>query len=318
MSIAMALLALVLHGTLMLAAAPTLAGLLDAGRARLAGRAGPPVLQPWRDLARLLRKRPVVADQASFVTAGGAYACFAANAAAALLVPSFALGMLSAPAADLFVLLGLLALARIALALAALDAGTAFGGIGASRTGLFAVFAEPALALVVLWVALIAGGTNLDHAAAVLRDGQGLAASLVLAAVAAAMAALVETGRLFAHGLGGQSEPSMVREAALLELSGRHLALAEGAGQLRVLVWFGLLAALFLPFGLAPEGAGPVAWLLGLLAWAVKVALLAGLLLLAEVAGARMRVLGVPQFLGIAILLALLAAVFLFAGQRAA
>jgi len=317
-SAAVALLALVLHGALMLAAAPTLAGMLDAGRARLAGRAGPPVLQPWRELARLLRKRPVVADQASFVTPGGVYACFAATAAATLLVPSFALGMLSAPAADLFVLLGLLGLARIALALAALDAGTALGGVGASRTGLFAVFSEPALALVVLSVALIAGGTNLDRAAAVMRDGQGLHVSLVLAAVAAAMAALVDVGQLFAHGTAWRLEPAMVREAALLELSGRHLALAEGAGQLRVLVWFGLLAALFLPFGLAPEGAGPVAWLIGLLLWAVKIALLGVLLLLAETAGARMRLFGVPQFLGVAILLALLAAVFLFVGQRAA
>ena len=305
MSFFAALLALLLHAVLMLAAAPTLAGLLRAARARLMGRAGLPPQQPWRDLVRLLRKHPVVADQASFVTAGAPYACFAATAAVALLVPSFALGMASAPASDLFVIIGLLALARIAMALAALDAGTASGGIGASRAGLLAAFAEPALALVVLSVALVAGGTNLDHAAAALREGgwQGGSVSLALAGVATAMVALVEAGHL---------------EASDWELSGRHLALVELAGQLRLLAWFDLTAALFLPFGLAPEGAAPGAWFVGLLAWVAKIAVLASGLLLAEAAVARMRVLRTVEFLGVAVLLALLAAGFLFISQGGA
>lgn len=308
MSVLVALLALVLHAALMLAAAPTLAGLLGAGRARLAGRTGPPVRQPWWDLARLLRKQPVVADQASFVTAGAPYACLAATAAVALLVPSFALGMASAPASGLFVIIGLLALARIAVALAALDAGTASGGIGASRAGLLAAFAEPALALVVLSVAMAAGGTNLDHAAAALREGgQGMRVPLALAGVATAMVALVEVGRLSAD------DPM-----EHLELSGRHLALIDLAGQFRLVAWFGLVAALFLPFGLAPEGAGPGAWLVGLLAWGAKVAVLAGALLVAEAAAARMPLFRTVEFLGVAVLLALLAAGFLFISQGSA
>ena len=304
MSTLAALLALILHAVLMVAAAPTLAGFLDAGRARLAGRAGPPLLQPWRDLARLLRKQPVVADQASFVTAGAPYACFAATACAALLVPSFALGMASAPASDLFVVIGLLATARIAMALAALDAGTPSGGIGASRAGLLATFAEPALALVVLTVALLAGGTNLDRSAAALSEGgQGMGASLALAGAATAMVALIVAKHL---------------DSSDWELSGRYLALAELAGQFRLLAWFGLVGALFLPFGLASEGAGPQAWLVGLLAWAAKVAALGGLLLLAETVIARMRVFRAVEFLGVAAVLALLAAVFLFVSQRSA
>lgn len=298
-----ALLALVLHAALMLAAAPTLAGLLEAGRARLAGRAGPPPRQPWRELARLLRKRPVAADQASFVSAGAPHACFAATACAALLVPSFALGMADALAADLFVILGLLAAARVVASLAALDAGTASGGAEASRSGLLAVLAEPALALVVLSVALAAGGTNLDHAAAALREGgQGARAPLVLAGVATAMVALVAAGRSEVSG----------------ELSGRQLALAELAGQLRFLAWLDLLAALFLPFGLAPEGVGPGAWLVGLLAWIAKVALLAGGSLLVEAAVGRAGVFRTVEVLGAAALLALLAAVFLCISQGGA
>ncbi len=304
MSTLAALLALVLHAALMLAAAPTLAGFLDAGRARLAGRAGPPLSQPWRDLARLLRKQPVVADQASFVTVGAPYACFVATACAALLVPSYALGMVSAPASDLFVIVGLLATARVTMALAALDAGTPSGGIGASRAGLLATFAEPALALVVLTVALLAGGTNLDRSAAALSEGgQGMGASLALAGAATAMVALIASRHL---------------ESSDWELSGRHLALVGLAGQLRLLAWFGLVGALFLPFGLAPEGAGPLAWLIGLLAWAAKVTVLGGLLLLAETMIARMRVFRAVEFLGVAVVLALLAAVFLFVSQGSA
>lgn len=307
MSLVLALVALLLHGALLLLAAPTLAGLLEAGRARLAGRAGPPLAQPWRDVARLLRKQPVLAEQTSFLTPGGIYASAAATGAAALLVPSFALGMLAAPAADLFVLAGLLALARIAAALASLDLGTAGDGAEAAGAGLGAVLAELVLVLVALSVALATGGTNLDRAAAAIRDGQGTPIALALAGVATAMVALADAGSRY-----GAGPPD------LAELSGRLLALAQLAGQLRVLVWLGLLAALFLPFGLAAEGAGPLGWLVGLLAWAGKIAVLACAWLLAEAARARLPAPGRFRFLGAALLLVLLAALVMLAGQRTA
>ena len=125
-------LTLLLHAALLLALAPVLAGGLRTARARLLGRGGPPVLQGWHDLIRLARKQPVLADNASWLFAAVPGVCAAAVLAAALLVPSFALGMATAPLSDLLVVAGLLGLARCALALAALDVGTAFGGIGAS------------------------------------------------------------------------------------------------------------------------------------------------------------------------------------------
>ena len=313
-----ALLALVLHALVVLLAAPTLAGLLDAGRARLAGRAGPPPLQPWRDLARQLRKTPVLAEQATFLTTGGPYAALAATGAAALLVPSFALGMASAPAADLFVVLGLLGLARLAVALAALDAGTALGGLGASRAATRAVLAAPALALVVLSVTLAAGGTNLDRAAAALREGgPGVRVPLALAAVAAGLVVLVLAERGVSPA-DGRPELAPRSGAGLLELSGRHLALSGLARQVEVLTWLGLLAALALPLGVAPEGAGPAAWLVGLVAWAVKLAVLGALLVLGEAVVERMPAPQVSGLLGAAAVLALLAAVLLAVGQGAA
>ena len=134
------------HVALLLAAAPLLVGLIRRIKARLVGRAGPPLMQPYRDLLRLARKQPVLAENASVVFRAAPLASFAATAAAAALVPSFALGMATAPVADLLVIAGLLTIARVALALAAMDVGTAFGGIGASREMSFAAFAEPALA----------------------------------------------------------------------------------------------------------------------------------------------------------------------------
>jgi formate hydrogenlyase subunit 4 len=160
-----ALLVQVLHIALVLAAAPLLVGYLRRMKARLLGRGGPPLTQPWRDLARLARKQPVMAENASWLFAGAPAASFAATLAAAALVPSFALGMTTAPIADLLVIAGLLTLGRCTLALAGMDIGTAFGGIGASREMTFAVFAEPALLLVIFTLALLAGTTNLDAVA---------------------------------------------------------------------------------------------------------------------------------------------------------
>ena len=136
------------------AAAPTLIGVHRWMQARLAGRVGPPLLQPWRDLIRLLRKQTVLAEGASGVTVDAPVVCAAATAVAACLVPSFALGMIFAPFADLLVIAGLLALARSSLALAAMDAGAAMGGMAASRTLLLGCLAEPALLLVLFVLAL--------------------------------------------------------------------------------------------------------------------------------------------------------------------
>lgn len=295
-------LTLLLHAALVLAAAPVLAGLLRRARARLVDRSGPPVLQPWRDLLRLARKQPVLADDASWLFAAVPVVCVAATLAAALLVPSFALGMATAPLADLLVIAGLLAFARCALALAGLDSGTASGGMGASRTILFATHAEPVLLLVFLVLALLAGTTNLDAAAAALREGgQGLRLPLGLVLLAACAVALSQTGR--------------VQDALALEYSGRHLALIEYAAALRLLLWLSLIAAMFLPFGLAPAGAGPVAWAVGLLAWAAKLGGLGAALLLLEAGVAGLRVFDVPRLLGAALLLGLLAALLLFVSQ---
>ena len=313
MAVLGAILAQLLHLALMLAAAPLVVGLIRWLKARMAGRRGASPLQPFRDLARLCAKRPLLAENASVVSEAAPYLALAATVVAAALVPGFAQGMALAPVADLVLVAGLLALARMALALNGMDAGTAFGGMGAAREMSFAVFAEPALLVSALSFAILAGSTNLDQIGAVLGDGGlGLRVSLGLAAVAMVAVALAENARLPVDNPATHLELTMVHEAMLLEASGRHLALWDYQAALKLTLWLALIAAVFLPFGAAPAGSGPLAWLVGLLAWAVKMGALCLALAAFEGVIAKMRVFRVPEFLGAALLLALLAAALLF------
>jgi formate hydrogenlyase subunit 4 len=310
------LLALLVHLGLAVLAAPLLTGLIRAAKARLVGRQGPSVLQPWRDLARLLRKQPVVAEGTSWLFRAAPALSLAAILAALALVPSFAIGMATARLSDLLVIAGLLALSRAVTVLAAMDTGTAFGGIGASREVAFSVFAEPALFLVFFTLALLAGTTNLDAIVHLVASGTlGLRVSLALAFAGLAAVAVAETGRIPVDNPATHLELTMVHEAMVLEYSGRHLALIELGAALKLLLWLSLLAVLFAPMGLAEAAQSTILWLPAMLAWAVKIVVLGLALAAFETTRAKMRVFRVPEFLGVALLLGLLAAIFLFVSQ---
>ncbi|MFM7305623.1 MAG: NADH-quinone oxidoreductase subunit H, partial [Alphaproteobacteria bacterium] len=243
-----------------------------------------------RDLLKLLKKRPVLAENASIISRAAPYVAVGAALLAAALVPSFARGMLLAPFADLLLIAGLLALGRFAMALA-----------------------EPALVLAALIFAILAGTTNLDVIIGIFQEGAlGLLVSLGFAAVALLAVAVAENARIPVDNPATHLELTMVHEAMILEASGRHLALWDFQASLRLTLWLALLAAVFLPFGMAAPGAGPVAWVLGLCVFIAKMAALAFALAVFESAIAKMRVFRVPEFLGAALLLGLLGAVFLF------
>lgn len=314
MTLFLGLVILVLHAALMLAAAPLLVGVLGLCRARLAGRAGAPLLQPFHDLRRLARKQPVLPESASRLLVAAPIVALASLAVAALLIPSFALGMASAPAADLIVLAGLLTVSRGAIAMAGLESGISLGGIAASRGMSLAILTEPALLLVIFAMATMSGATNLDSLAGMARDsGSGLRVSLGLALAAAAIVAMVETGRF-----QGGSVLGMGQDSARLAFSGWHLAVADYAAALRLTVWLSLLLVMFVPVGIAPAGGGVVAWLIGLLVWAAKMMALTAGLALTEAGRPAMRWTRAPELVGMALLLGLLATVFLFIGQGAA
>jgi formate hydrogenlyase subunit 4 len=310
MNLALGLVAQFLHIALVLAGAPTLVGVCRWMEARLAGRSGPSVLQHWRDLLRLLRKQRVVAESASSVSAIAPLISVTAIAIAAFVIPSFTLGMTLAPCADLLVIAGLLALARGSLALAGMDAGTAFGGMGASRMMVLGGLSEPALLLAIFALALLAGSLNLDLVTAMQQESDmdwRTANSLAFAAIM--LVAWVDG----AGGLTDRAVLTMRRQATALEFSGHDLALIEAGDALRLLLWLNLIGAMFLPFGMAPSGAGPVAWLVGLAGWLARTLLFAVALAVLPTIFGRVRLMSAVQTLGIAMLLALLAMVYLFA-----
>ena len=301
---------------LVLALAPGLVGFTRKVKARLLRRQGPPILQPYRDLYRLVRKEAVLADNASWLFRNAPYLVFATTWVAAALVPTFASGLHFSWAADLIAITALLGSARFFLALAGMDIGTSFGGIGSSREMLFSTLAEPAMIMIVFTVALVAGSTQLSTVAAFMVNHSTLRVSLGLALIGLIIVALTENARVPVDNPATHLELTMVHEAMVLEDSGPRLALIEWASSMRLAVLLALLANLFLPWGIAGHGAGPTLIALGVVAIVVKVGLLAAVLAAAEVFIAKLRLFRVPELLAGSFLLALLAVVaanFLFA-----
>jgi formate hydrogenlyase subunit 4 len=293
--------------------APLLAGYVRKVKAHLLGRQGPPLVQPYRDLLRLLRKEVVLAHTASWVFRIAPYLVFAATWVAAALVPTFATGLLFSYAADMIAIVALLGSARFMLALAGLDVGTSFGGIGSSREMMIASLAEPAMLLVVFTVALLAGSTQLSSIASFMQGpGVGLRVSLALALVALVMVAIAENARIPVDNPATHLELTMVHEAMILEYSGRHLAVIELASFVKLLLYVSIIACVFLPWGIAVSGQGFAAYLAALAAYVGKLAAGGFLLAVFESAIAKMRVFRVSDFLGAALMLGLLATLLLF------
>jgi formate hydrogenlyase subunit 4 len=292
--------------SVLLALAPGLNGVIKRMKAVLQGRKGPPLLQPYFDLVKLLRKDAVVSEHATavFRWAPAVYAgCFAT---AALLVPVIWSRAPLAGWGDAIALVGLFALARFALALAGLDTGSSFGGMGSSREVAVAALAEPALLLVLFAVAWRTGGTDLSGATEYLvsRSVAAVAPSQLLALAALVIVVIAETGRVPADNPDTHLELTMIHEGMLLEYSGRPLGILVWASLLKQIVLFSLVVALFFPFGVAATFSEiPVA--LG--AFLLKLVALALVLSLIESSSAKLRILRVPELLGAASALAVLA-----------
>ncbi len=216
---------------LVLLLAPLATGLVRKIKARLTRRRGPSVLQPYRDLLRLVRKETVLAENASWLFRTAPYLIFAATWVAAALVPTFATGLLFNWTADLIAIVALLGSARFFLALAGMDVGTSFGGIGSSREVMIASLAEPAMIMIVFSLALLVGSTQLSTIAAFMVSPQvGLRVTLGLAMISLIMVGIAENGRIPVDNPATHLELTMVHEAMVLEYSGRHLAVIELSG----------------------------------------------------------------------------------------
>jgi formate hydrogenlyase subunit 4 len=302
--------------TLVLVVAPLVLGVTRKVKARLLRRIGPGVLQPYRDLWKLMHKEAVLAHNASWLYRVAPYLMFALTWVAAALVPTYATNLLFSWSADLIAIVALMASARFALALAGMDVGTAFGGIGASREMLIASLAEPAMLLVAFTVALLIGTTQLSTiATSFVLAPVGLRVSLALALFAFVFVAIAENARIPIDNPATHLELTMVHEAMVLEYSGRHLAMVEATAALKLVLYFSLIACLFVPFGMATGDKSAAALALGLVSYLGKLLVLAVLLPLGETTVAKMRVFRYPVFLGGAFAAAALAVFLLFVSK---
>ena len=316
MALIFELIAQTMQLVLVLAIAPFMLGVTRKVKARLLRRIGPPLLQPYRDLWKLMHKEAVLAHNASWLYSVAQYLVLASTWVAAALVPTYAADLMFSWSADLIAIVALIATGRFALALAGMDVGTAFGGIGSSREMMIASLAEPAMILVVFTVALVAGTTQLSTIATHMIDASvGLRVSLGLALFAFIFLAVAENARIPIDNPATHLELTMVHEAMVLEYSGRHLAMIEAAAALKLVLYFSLLACLFFPFGIATADKSIALLAIGLAAYLGKLLLLAVLLPIGETAIAKMRVFRYPVFLGGAFAAAALAVFLLFVSQ---
>ena len=306
---ALAVAAAALQVVCVLAGAPLVVGGMRQVRARLEGRAGGGIGQPWRDLRKQLRKQQITPDGTTVVFAVAPAIAAGSTLLIAAILPIFALGSPLDPAADLFGVVGLLFLGTVALTLAGLDTGTAFGGMGSSREITIAALVEPTILLAVFALSIPGQSSNLaDIVSATVQDPtQVLSLGSVLAFVALVIVIIAETGRLPVDNPSTHLELTMIHEAMVLEYAGPKLALVEWASGMRLTVLLALLANLFLPWGIASADPSLLGVLIGLVAITVKVALLAGLLAAGEVFIAKLRLFRVPELLAGSFLLALLA-----------
>jgi formate hydrogenlyase subunit 4 len=288
--------------------APLVIGLTRQVRARLEGRAGGGVLQPWRDLRKQLGKQQITPRGTTMVFAAAPAIVAGTALLIASIAPLVATGSPLDSSADLFAVVGLLFLGTVALTLAGIDTATAFGGMGASREITIAALVEPTILLAVFALSIPAGSSNLGALVANTIDHPGQVASLagVLAFAALVIVIIAETGRLPVDNPATHLELTMVHEAMVLEYAGPRLALVEWAAGMRLTLLLALLANLFVPWGIA--GAHPSAYdvVIGLTAVVVKVAVLAALLATAEVFMAKLRLFRVPELLAGSFVLALL------------
>ncbi|MBN8764758.1 MAG: NADH-quinone oxidoreductase subunit H [Thiobacillus sp.] len=286
--------------------APILMGWVNQCRAWLQGRSAPPLTQPYRTLRKLFHKDAVIAHHASPLFRFAPYMIFACMALAAGIVPTLANDLPFSPAADVIALVGIFALARVFLALAAMDIGTAFGSLGARREMLVSFLAEPALLMVFFTASLISHSTELPVIVETLALRQfAIYPSLAFAAVAFWMVSVAENARIPVDNPGTHLELTMIHEAMILEYSARHLALIEWAVALKLFTYSALGIALFLPWGIAPQG-NPGALPLALAAMVLKLLIGGAALALIETVSAKLRLFRVPEFLATAFLLAVL------------
>lgn len=286
--------------------APLLMGWVNQWRAWLQNRTAPGILQPYRMLNKLFHKESIVAETASPIFRLAPYIVFGCMVLACAIIPTLSTDLPMSPAADAIALVGLFAVARVFISLAAMDIGTAFGSLGARREMLIGFLAEPALLAILFNASLISNSTALTSIVEYLAHKEfAIYPSLAFAGIAFTMVSFAENARVPVDNPATHLELTMIHEALILEYSGRHLALIEWAVALKLFAYSCIGLALFFPWGIA-EAEAPVELIFALPALVFKLAVGGFLLALIETMSAKMRIFRVPEFLATAFLLAVI------------
>jgi len=296
----------VIQVLLLLLAAPLFTGWVKTVKCRMQGRTYAGIFQPYRELRKLFAKEVVLAENASWIFCFTPYLVFGVTVLIGGIIPLISVDLPLADTADVIALAMLFAMVRFFTALAGMDTGTAFGGMGSSREMTIASLAEPALLMAVFTASLAANSTSLAHMVQVMAHGPFmLRPSLAFALLAFIMVFLAETGRVPVDNPATHLELTMIHEAMILEYSGRHLALIEWAGMMKLFIFMSLGIAIFCPWGIAAAD-DPGGMLIGGLSLAGKLAGAGALLVLIETGLAKMRLFRLTEYLGSAFLLATL------------
>ncbi len=291
---------------LLLLCAPLLTGWVKWVKCKLQARRGAPPWQPYRDLLKLFRKEVVLSDSASPVFRMAPYIVFSATLLAGSVVPMLAIGLPTAAIADVIVLVGFFALGRFFLALAGMDIGTAFGGMGSSREMTISSLAEPAMLMGTFTIAMTVHSTNLASITRYLMEQPiQLYPSFAFCVMGLLLVAVAESGRIPIDNPATHLELTMVHEAMILEYTGRHLALMELAAMLKLMIYNLLLITLFFPWGIS-DNLSTQPLLTGFVSIILKLFLLGVALAVMETGLAKMRFFRAPQYLGLAFILCLL------------
>lgn len=291
---------------ILLIAAPIFVGWIRMLKCWLQGRTSPGLFQPYRDIVKLFSKDVVLAENASWIFRFTPYLVFAVSILAGGIIPMLSVDLPLATTADVIALVALFGIARFFTALAGMDIGTSFGGMGSSREMMIASLAEPAMLMAIFTVSLVSQSTSLSQMVQVITHGEFvLRPSMAFALLAFILITLAETGRIPVDNPATHLELTMIHEAMILEYSGRHLGLIEWAGMMKLFLFASLGIVSFLPWGIAGVGNLP-ALPLALMLMAIKLSFIGVGLVLIEIGLAKMRIFRVPEFLGSAFLFATL------------
>lgn len=296
---------------LLVAIAPLVRGVIARVKARIQNRRGASLWRPYAELLKLFRKQDLVPGTASALFRLAPVLLFAVTVTAAAFVPVLHPSALFGVGGDFILLVYLLAIGRFFLMLGAMDGGSSFGGLGASREALVAALAEAPLLLALASIAILARAISLQDMVlfTALQNPLHLSAVYGFALGAMALVAIAETGRIPVDNPATHLELTMIHEAMVLEYSGPSLALIEWAGAVKLTLVMALIVGVFAPWGMA-TGDSLLALFAAPFVFALKLGALAVVIAVVESSVAKLRMYLVPDFLGMASALAILAVAF--------